>query len=151
MRIFRLPLPSPSLPAAKKSSVTAFVCLFRFTLIPSACRGCFSPARRFRSPTEDRPRVVPKFGRLMPKGLRRKSPRPGDAVATSTKFSSKINGLPSITSGVAFDQDGDALDNLFQRHRTRTQPSDFFPQVLGTAVFPNLISPTTQSYGGSEV
>jgi putative transposase len=79
-----------------------------------------------------------KFGQTYAKGLRHKSPRPGDRWHLDEVFL-KINGqLHYLWRAV--DQDGDMVDILVQSRRYKKAAKKFFRKLLkGLRYFPSLI------------
>jgi putative transposase len=79
-----------------------------------------------------------KFGQSYAKGLRRRSPRPGDQWHLDEVFL-KINGrLHYLWRAV--DQDGDVLDILVQSHRNKKAAKKFFRKLLkGLRYVPRVI------------
>src|SRR5216684_1727051 len=76
--------------------------------------------------------------RLMPNGVRRKTPRPGDRWHLDEVFL-KINGRVHYLWR-AVDQYGDALDILVQRRRDRKAAKKFFRKLLkGLRYVPSVI------------
>jgi putative transposase len=79
-----------------------------------------------------------KFGQTYAKGLRRKSPRPGDRWHLDEVFL-KINGRPHYLWR-AVDQDGDVLDILVQSKRNKRAAKKFFRKLLkGLRYVPRVI------------
>src|SRR5258705_5028037 len=69
-----------------------------------------------------------KFGQTYAKGLRHKSPRPGDQWHLDEVFL-KINGRVHYLWR-AVDQDGDVLDILVQSHRDKNAAKKFFRKLV---------------------
>jgi putative transposase len=91
-----------------------------------------------------------KFGQTYAKGLRHKSPRPGDRWHLDEVFL-KINGRVHYLWR-AVDQDGDALDILVQRRRDKKAAKKFFRKLLkGLRYVPRvLITDKLRSYSAAK-